>query len=114
MGALTLHVLDLVKGRPAQGIPVILEVQALAGSWKLLGRSRTDADGRSADVMPSHQRLQAGTYRLTFDTATYFQIQRVEPFYPDISVVFTVRNPAQHYHIPLLLSPFGYSTYRGS
>jgi 5-hydroxyisourate hydrolase len=107
MGTITLHVLDLAKGRPAQGIPVTLEVQGLASGWKLLGRSRTDADGRSADVMPSHQRLQPGTYRLTLDTATYFQTQRLEPFYPDISVVFTVRDPAQHYHIPLLLSPFG-------
>lgn len=114
MGTITLHVLDLVKGRPAQGIPVILEMQGLAGGWKLLGRSRTDADGRSADVMPSPRRLQPGTYRLTFDTAAYFESQRVEPFYPDVSVVFTVRDPAQHYHIPLLLSPFGYSTYRGS
>jgi 5-hydroxyisourate hydrolase len=64
--------------------------------------------------MPSHQRLQPGTYRLTFDTATYFQTQRVESFYPDVSVVGTVRDPSQKYHIPLLLSPFGYSTYRGS
>lgn len=77
-----------------------LEVQGPAGSWKLLGRSRTDTDGRSADVMPSHQRLQPGTYRLTFGTKTYFHAQRIEPFYPDISVVFTVRDPTQRYHIP--------------
>jgi 5-hydroxyisourate hydrolase len=73
MGTIEVHVLDTSKGQPAEGVSVTLEVQGLAGSWKRLGCSRTDADGRSADVMPSQQRLQPGTYRLRFDTATYFQ-----------------------------------------
>lgn len=108
------HVLDIAQGRPAQGIPVTLEGQGLAGGWKLVGKGRTDADGRSDGLYPANLRLQAGVYRLTFEVSTYFRSQNVTSFYPEVVVIFSLRDVAQSYHIPLLLSPFGYSTYRGS
>jgi hydroxyisourate hydrolase len=80
------HVLDIAQGRPAQGMPVTLEGQGLAGIWKLLGKSRTDADGRSNDLYPAKQRLQPGVYRLTFDVSTYFRSQHVTSFYPEVVV----------------------------
>jgi 5-hydroxyisourate hydrolase len=83
------HVLDIAQGRPAQGIPVTLEGQGLAGIWKLLGKSRTDADGRSNDLYPAKQRLQPGVYRLTFDVSTYFRSQHVTSFYPEVVVIFS-------------------------
>ncbi len=80
----------------------------------MVGRSQTDADGRSEDLYPTALRLQAGVYRLTFEVSTYFRSENVASFYPEVVVIFTLRDVAQPYHIPLLLSPFGYSTYRGS
>jgi 5-hydroxyisourate hydrolase len=114
MSAITTHVLDISKGRPAGGVPVKLEIQRAFGEWELLGGGQTDADGRLRSLLPDDARLDAATYRITFYTASYFDAQGVEGFYPEASVVFNVRDPAQHYHVPLLLSPFGYSTYRGS
>jgi 5-hydroxyisourate hydrolase len=114
MSGITTHVLDTSRGRPAAGVPVTLEVQSADGAWKSLGRGATDADGRLRDLLPAVAPLARGTYRLTFDTEAYFRAQSAESFYPRVEVVFTVRDPAQHYHVPLLLSPFGYSTYRGS
>ena len=108
------HVLDIAQGRPAQGMPVTLEGQGLAGIWTVLGKSRTDMDGRSDDLYPANLRLQAGIYRLTFEVSTYCRSQTVATFYPEVVVTFSLRDVTQSYHIPLLLSPFGYSTYRGS
>ncbi|MCC6968160.1 MAG: hydroxyisourate hydrolase [Nitrospira sp.] len=108
------HVLDIAQGRPAQGMPVTLEGQGLARIWTALGKSRTDMDGRSDDLYPANLRLQAGIYRLTFEVSTYFRSQNVATFYPEVVVIFSLRDVTQPYHIPLLLSPFGYSTYRGS
>jgi 5-hydroxyisourate hydrolase len=113
MSAISTHILDVTRGRPAGGVAVALETQGLGG-WKLIGKGETDADGRSSDLLPSGQRLQSGIYRLTFDTAAYFRSQKVSGFYPEISITFTVQDAKQSYHIPLLLSPFGYTTYRGS
>ena len=113
MSGITTHVLDTSRGRPASGVPVTLEVEA-AGGWKLVGKSTTDADGRVSNLMPGDLTLSTGVYRLVFDTGRYFAAHNVEGFYTQASVVFTIRDPAQHYHVPLLLSPFGYSTYRGS
>lgn len=111
MSRITTHVLDTARGRPAAGVPVTLEV--LSGKeWAALGRGSTDADGRAREL--SDGVLAAGTYRLTFETAAYFASTGVEGFYPEVQVVFEVRDPSQHHHVPLLLSPFGYSTYRGS
>ncbi|MCA1634783.1 MAG: hydroxyisourate hydrolase [Acidobacteria bacterium] len=114
MSAITTHVLDISEGRPAGGVPVRLEVQGASGEWELLGEGRTDEDGRLRTLLPEGVRPGAATHRLTFDTAAYFDARGVEGFYPEASIVFAVRDPAEHYHVPLLLSPYGYSTYRGS
>ena len=111
MSAITTHVLDTARGRPAGGVPVILEIQSEEG-WKTLGGGRTDSDGRARDL--SGDEISAGVYRLTFDTASYFAACGAEGFFPVAQVVFEVRDPSARHHVPLLLSPFGYSTYRGS
>ena len=113
MSAITTHVLDTSRGRPAAGVPATLEVEA-AGGWKLVGKGTTNADGRISDLVPKETTLASGVYRLIFDTAKYFAAQNVEGFYPQVTIVFELQDSSQHYHVPLLLSPFGYSTYRGS
>jgi 5-hydroxyisourate hydrolase len=112
MNAITTHVLDTSTGRPAAGVPVTLEKQA-AGGWQIAGRGVTDQDGRITHLLAGSQ-LAAGTYRLTFDTGAYFSAMKQQAFYPQVQVMFTVSDASQHYHVPLLLSPYGYSTYRGS
>jgi len=116
MSGITTHVLDTARGRPASGVPVVLDVLDVLDPplWRLLGRAETDADGRARRLLPEGTALTPGTYRLTFVTGAYFQSQGSEGFYPEAAVVFAVRDAAQHYHVPLLLSPYGYSTYRGS
>jgi hydroxyisourate hydrolase len=74
----------------------------------------TDADGRLTELLPSDAPLEEATYRLTFDTAAYFSSQHVESFYPEVKIIFSVRDGNEHYHVPLLLNPYGYTTYRGS
>jgi 5-hydroxyisourate hydrolase len=112
MSQITTHVLDTSLGRPAANVPVRLEV-ARAGNWNEVGRGTTDGDGRLRSLLRDGT-LEAGTYRLTFDTHAYFASRKIEGFYPSASIVFEVKNANEHYHVPLLLSPFGYSTYRGS
>ena len=114
MSAITTHVLDTSKGIPARGVPVMLELLSADGEWLPLGKGTTDADGRLRDLLPEDEPLSIGTYRLTFDTETYFRAQNVEGFYPEVFVVFSILDTEQHYHVPLLLCPYGYSTYRGS
>ncbi len=114
MSAITTHVLDTARGRPAGGLGVTLEAQSGDGHWGIVGKATTDADGRVRQLLPGGVSLHPGLYRLTFDTQSYFVAQEMEAFYPQVTVVFEVRDPTQHYHVPLLLSPFGYSTYRGS
>jgi 5-hydroxyisourate hydrolase len=111
MTQITTHVLDTARGAPAGGVPVRLESVSGAGPDEI-GRASTDADGRVRDIGP--ERLPPGTYRLVFDTAAYFAQQRTAGFFPEVAVTFTVDGEGQHYHVPLLLSPFGYATYRGS
>ena len=111
---ITTHVLDTARGRPAAGVPVVLEVQVEGGGWRMIGRGETDADGRLRTLLAPDASPGPGVYRLTFATGEYFAAQNVESFYPSASVVFAVSDAAEHYHVPLLLSPFGYSTYRGS
>ncbi|HET9227386.1 MAG TPA: hydroxyisourate hydrolase [Thermoanaerobaculia bacterium] len=106
---ITTHVLDTSRGRPASGVPVLLEVWD--GSWQAAGRAWTDEDGRAN---PLEIPLREGTWKITFDLAAWFGPQGIESFYPEASIVFHVRDAGQKYHVPLLLSPFGYSTYRGS
>ena len=114
MSGISTHVLDTSLGRPAARVPVTLELAASEGHWKLLGKGATDSDGRIANLLPPDLPLAEGTYRLQFDTAAYFRTRSEPGFYPSVSVVFVVRDTSQHYHVPLLLSAFGYSTYRGS
>jgi 5-hydroxyisourate hydrolase len=113
MSHITTHVLDISVGRPAANIAVILETQSARGDWAELARGATDADGRLRD-WPAANALPAGIYRLSFDTRTYFGARKIASLYPQVVIVFEVRDAQEHYHIPLLLSPFGYSTYRGS
>lgn len=113
MSAITTHVLDVSTGVPARGVPIVLELQNSSG-WEIIGQGVTDEDGRLRDLIDSKKTLQAGVYRLTFDTKTYFVQQQIEGFYPQVAVEFIVRERERHYHVPLLLSPHGYSTYRGS
>jgi 5-hydroxyisourate hydrolase len=113
MSGLSTHVLDTAAGRPASGVPVRLEVER-GGGWAELTRAVTNEDGRVARLLPPDTPLLAATYRLTFETAAYFAAREQACFYPFVSVVFTVRDAAQHHHVPLLLAPFGYSTYRGT
>jgi 5-hydroxyisourate hydrolase len=104
MSPITTHILDISQGRPAAAVKVTLEF--LDGrEWRALARGETNADGRVTDLLPAAHRLQAGTY---------FERLRLRRFHPFVQVVFSVEDPAQHYHVPLVVSPFGYSTYRGS
>ena len=114
MSAITTHVLDTSQGNPASGVGIILEIQHAGGSWQELGRGRTDADGRLRDLLSPDFPLREGIFRLTFETADYFARQNFESFYPEVTIIFRIHDAAQHYHVPLLLNPFGYSTYRGS
>jgi 5-hydroxyisourate hydrolase len=114
MSRITTHVLDVSRGRPAAGVAVRLEARNEAGDWRAVGGGETDADGRLGRLAGEGESLGEGVYRLTFEIEAYFAAQGVETFYPSAGVVFRVRDAAQHYHVPLLVSPFGYSTYRGS
>ena len=112
--SVTTHVLDLADGRPAVGMAVALEVRDAAARWTRLGQGTTDVDGRLAGLLPADRHLEAGVHRLLFDTGAWFAERRLAGLYPEVSVVFDVSDPTQHYHVPLLLSPYGYSTYRGA
>ena len=107
MSHVTTHVLDAALGRPAEGVPVIL-----SGPDGELGRGVTNPDGRISDLGP--ELLAEGDYRLEFDTGLYFAATGRESFYPRVIIDFVLSEPSAHYHVPLLLSPFAYSTYRGS
>lgn len=113
MSAITTHVLDTSLGRPASGIEVALQIR-LSGEWKQIGNGVTDANGRCNTLGAEGGMIQAGTYRLLFNVGTYYRARQTETFYTDIPIVFNVLDPKAHYHVPLLVSPFGYSTYRGS
>jgi 5-hydroxyisourate hydrolase len=110
---ITTHVLDITKGKPAAGVRVGLEIQRADGMWEELGRGVTNSDGRCGELLSEDFNLAVGAYRLTFLTGDYYRLMNVESFYPRIVVEFVVANGG-HYHVPVLLSPFGYSTYRGS
>ena len=113
MSGITTHVLDIARGRPAAGVPVALESKS-EGGWTTVGRGATDADGRLRDLAPPDFVLREGAYRLTFDAGAYFAAAGADGFYTEVVVAFVVSDAAAHYHVPLLLSPYGYTTYRGS
>jgi 5-hydroxyisourate hydrolase len=108
------HVLDTALGKPAARVPVRLEHRAKDGRWVTLGSSTTDADGRCAQILAPSQFISEGLYRLVFDTATYYGAQDVAGLYPVVEITFEARKGDSQFHIPLLLSPNGYTTYRGS
>ncbi len=110
---ITTHVLDTSAGQPAAGIEVVLERRHESGRWQKLGEGSTDPDGRIGDLLPPGS-LLAGHYRLAFATGEYYKRKGITTFYPTVVVDFQIIIPDEHYHVPLLLSPFGYSTYRGS
>ncbi len=110
---ITSHVLDTHRGKPASSVPVHLEKKD-GKQWKSLALAETNSDGRVEGLLPSGTRIENGTYRLTFNTHAYFEAHKMKGFYPEVSVVFEVASPEEHYHVPLLLSAHGYSTYRGS
>ncbi len=113
MSPITTHVLDTARGCPAERVPITLERRGTADQFEPLAQGTTDSDGRLRTLLPDGA-LVTGIYRLRFDTGGYFGRLGSETFYPCVEVQFEIRNPAQHYHVPLLISPFGYSTYRGS
>ena len=110
MSAVTTHVLDTARGRPAAGVDVVLE--RFGSEVDAVGAGRTDEDGRVDGLGPD--RLEMGDYRLRFATAAYFANLGQTALYPEVVIVFTLHQPDQHYHLPLLLGPFSFSTYRGS
>jgi 5-hydroxyisourate hydrolase len=114
MNRISTHVLDTAQGRPAKNVPVRLERQESNGEWRVLNVLRTDSDGRCAQMLPENEALAAGNYRLAFDTAGYHLAQNAHGLYPVVEIAFQVRDGESHFHIPLLLSPHGYTTYRGS
>lgn len=111
MSAITTHVLDTAAGRPATGVGVVLAIRGTGGDWEELATGMTDGDGRVSDLLTPDNDLEAGEYRLSFDTGGYLG---GGGFYPEVTVNFRVKDSGEHYHVPLLLSPYGYSTYRGS
>ncbi|CAM9337920.1 unnamed protein product [Ectocarpus sp. 13 AM-2016] len=115
---ITAHALDTSTGKPACGLPLKLEQKSGGGRgggyWLLLGSCETNEDGRAPRLLDAGHKLSKATYRVTFDTEAYFETAGSRCFYPEVAVVFRVEEPEEHFHIPLLISPFGYSTYRGS
>lgn len=110
---ITTHVLDTAAGRPGRGIAIDLEREAADGTWHRIGSGTTDDDGRLRTLTPPGP-VPEGIYRIRFHTAAYFAAQGQTGFFPLVEIQFAVTDGAQHYHVPLLLSPYGYSTYRGS
>jgi len=113
MKRLSTHILDLTRGMPAGDVPVRLERQIQPGNWHALNSARTDGDGRCAQLLPDGE-WSSGLYRLVFDTASYFSALKIEGLYPVVEVTFRVRDGDSQFHIPLLLTANGYTTYRGS
>ncbi len=109
---ITTHVLDTALGRPARGVALKLEAQR-HGAWESLASGETDSDGRCSTLLEPGS-LQAGVYRISFALDAYFEASGRQSFYPEASIVFRVSATDEHYHVPLLLAPFGFSTYRGS
>jgi 5-hydroxyisourate hydrolase / 2-oxo-4-hydroxy-4-carboxy-5-ureidoimidazoline decarboxylase len=111
-GQLTTHVLDTSIGKPGKDISIRLQIP-VNGVWQTVAQGITNSDGRIADLLPAQKNLAHGNYKLVFDTGNYFAAQKIKGFYPEVEIQFIVFDDA-HYHVPLLINPFGYSTYRGS
>ena len=114
MSAITTHILDTSLGLPGAGVRVVLERETHPADWQEVADGTTDEDGRINDLLSVDEVFPLGHYRLVFNTGAYFLMRDIECFFPQITISFVVKDENQHYHVPLLLSPFGYSTYRGS
>jgi 5-hydroxyisourate hydrolase len=114
MNRISTHVLDTALGKPASDMPVRLERRDVSAGWRALVSARTDADGRCAQLLPENDPMPPGSYRLVFETESYYAAQKIAALYPVVEVTFQVRSGEAQFHIPLLLSPHGYTTYRGS
>ncbi len=114
MTGVSTHILDIAEGQPARDVPVRLERRDASGFWQLLAAASTDHDGRCPQLLPASQALTPGLYRLGFETAIYFAARKLDGLYPLVEITFQVRQGEEHFHIPLLLSRNGYTTYRGS
>ena len=112
MSPISTHILDTQLGQPAVGVAVELEMFQ-DGQWRQLDHGVTDKEGRVSDFLPAGS-VDEGIYQLTFNSGSYFADRGIATFYPKVAVTFEIQDRNQHYHVPLLLSPFGYSTYRGS
>jgi 5-hydroxyisourate hydrolase len=112
--SISTHVLDTAEGRPAAGVGVVLEALTADGGWLRIGRTSTNDDGRAPGLTDDDTVLDPGVYRMSFETGEWFAAREIAAFYPVVRVVFEITDGDQHHHVPLLLSPFGYSTYRGS
>jgi 5-hydroxyisourate hydrolase len=110
---ITTHILDTAHGRPAGGVDVVLE-RSVGAEWEALDCGKTDADGRLRTLLSDAGPVPPGVYRLVFETGRYFESRGLPVFHPQVIVVFTAASGEGHYHVPLLVSPFGYTTYRGS
>jgi 5-hydroxyisourate hydrolase len=113
VSTISTHILDTSRGRPAGGVSVALERLNAGEGWSRLAEAETDVDGRIKEFVLSDSQLTPGTYRLVFAIAKYFKTLNQQSFYPEVAVTFLIE-AAEHYHVPLLINPFGYSTYRGS
>ena len=111
--SISTHILDTSLGRPAAGIRVQLESRE-GDSWRVVSSGEANADGRVPNLVPEGAAIAPGEFRLTFETRRYFAASSIATLYPTVSIVFEVAAGQAHYHVPLLLSPFGYTTYRGS
>jgi 5-hydroxyisourate hydrolase len=114
MSTISTHILDTSRGKPASGVHAELAVQNPNESWTHLAEAWTDDDGRVKPFFLVETLLDTGTYRLAFDTEAYYSALELSCFYPQVTIVFKIDDSQQHYHVPLLINPFGYSTYRGS
>ena len=114
MSAITTHVLDTSRGRPAAGVGIVLERSTSHDTWSVVGRGDTDSEGRQRGLMPDGAPLTPGVYRLTFDTRRYFDGIGARTLFPSVAITFEAAPGESHYHVPLLLNAFGYTTYRGT
>lgn len=114
MKGISTHVLDTSIGKPANGVMIKLERNVPGAGWTMLAEAVTDTNGRVGQLLPPNDHLHLGAYRLRFDVEAYFAEFQKDTFFPEVTIQFEIREDSAHYHVPLLLSPYGYSTYRGS
>ncbi len=110
---ISVHVLNLETGKPSKNVTVVLDKKTSSG-WQKLSQKSTDTNGRINDLFPSGIKFESGAYMVTFQTDEYFSQQQQKSFFPEVNIVFQVESTGEHYHIPLLLNKYGYSTYRGN